>query len=171
MSLTVINAPEYVGLNPKKISIFLGGSIEVGAARDWQTELIQHFGIQEYAARLEILNPRRAAWDASWPVDDPNHHELKEQINWELYYQDKADLIVYNFASGTISPITLLELGTYAPRNPVIHVEDGYKRHANVKITADHFGWDYHEDWDGFLKDIDHRIQIQLESRYICKLS
>lgn len=171
MTVNVITAPDYIGLDPKKISIFLGGSIEAGNARDWQNELIQHLGTMPYAHKLEILNPRRLAWDASWPVDDPNHQELKEQINWELYYQDKADLIIYNFAAGTISPITLLELGTYSSRNPIINIEGGYKRHANVKVTADHFGWDYHETWDSFIHDIDQRIQIQLESRYICKLS
>lgn len=169
MNLTVLTPPEYMGLNPGKISIFLGGSIESGGARDWQNEIIQHFNTQDYADKLEILNPRRANWDASWPIDDPNHEELREQINWELYYQDKADLLIYNFASGTISPITLLELGTYAVRNPVINIEDGYKRHANVKITADHFGWDYHESWDAFLHDINLRIEMLLEARYICR--
>lgn len=165
MSTTVIQPAEYIGLNPRKISIFLGGSIENGVARDWQDELIQYLNNQEYASKIEVLNPRRASWDASWPIDDPNHALLAEQINWELYYQDKADILVYNFAAGTIAPITLLELGTYAPRNPIINIEGGYKRHANVKITADHFGWEYHEAWDKFLTALDKRIALQVSFR------
>jgi Nucleoside 2-deoxyribosyltransferase like len=166
MSLTVITAPEYVGLNPRKISLFFGGSIELGASRDWQAELINTLKNKPYSQYLEVLNPRRAAWDSSWPIDDPTHPELKDQINWELYYQDKVDILIYNFATGTVAPITLLELGTYAPRNPVINIEDGYKRHANVKITADHFGWEYCEDWDSFIKAIDQRVQLQLDFRH-----
>jgi hypothetical protein len=165
MSVTVITAPDYIGLSPKKISIFLGGSIEMGVARDWQTELIQHLNTTKYADKIEILNPRRLAWDASWPIDDPNHEELGNQINWELYYQDKADVLIYNFARGTVSPITLLELGTYSARNPLIHIEGGYKRHANVKITADHFGWEYHEAWENFLSALDQRMDLQIAFR------
>lgn len=165
MNVTLIKAPEYIGLNPRKISIFLGGSIEVGAAHDWQKDLIQHIDKKEYSFKIELLNPRRDAWDASWPVDNPNHTVLAEQINWELYYQDKADILIYYFATGTISPITLLEMGTYAGRNPLIYIEGGYKRHANVKITADHFGWEYHEDRESFLNALDNRISLQIAFR------
>ena len=165
MSVSVIIAPDYFGLSPRKVSLFLGGSIEMGVARDWQTELIQYLNSSKYADKIEVLNPRRLSWDASWPVDDPNHAELADQINWELYYQDKADILIYNFAHGTVSPITLLELGTYAPRNPIVHIEGGYKRHANVKITADHFGWEYHEDWQKFLAALEQRIELQIAFR------
>jgi hypothetical protein len=165
MNVTVIRAPEYIGLNPRKISIFLGGSIDLGLARDWQTELIETLNSSPFASKLEIINPRRAEWDASWLAEDPNHQAQKEQINWELYYQDKADILVYNFAAGTISPITLLELGTYSSHNPIINIEGGYKRHANVKITADHFGWEYCEDQASFIKAIEHRIMVQIDFR------
>jgi hypothetical protein len=165
MSVTIITAPEYIGLSPKKISIFLGGSIELGVSRDWQTELIQTLNSGKFASKLEILNPRRAAWDASWPIDDPTHAELRDQINWELYYQDKADILIYNFAKGTVAPITLLELGTYSGHNPIINIEGGYKRHANVKITADHFGWEYCGDHESFIKAIEHRIELQIAFR------
>ena len=165
MSATVYKPAEYIGLNPRKIAIFLGGSIELGTARDWQNELIQYLSNGKFADKLEILNPRRDDWDPTWSIDDPNHEQLAEQINWELYYQDKADVLVYNFSKGTVSPITLLELGTYSPRNPIIHIEGGYKRHANVKITADHFGWEYHEDWEKFLTALDQRIALQVAFR------
>lgn len=165
MNVNLITAPDYVGLNPRKISIFLGGSIEAGKAKDWQFELIEHIEKQKYSSKIELMNPRRIAWDASWPVDDPNHAQLAEQINWELYYQDKADILVYYFATGTISPITLLELGTYSGHNPLIYIEGGYKRHANVKITADHFGWEYHEDHEKFLAALDQRIELQMAFR------
>ncbi|MDB5477963.1 MAG: hypothetical protein JWM96_458 [Alphaproteobacteria bacterium] len=165
MSLKIITAPKYIALNPGKISIFLGGSIESGTARDWQTELIAELSAKPYADKLEILNPRRLEWDASWPVHDPKHPGLSEQINWELYYQDKADILIYNFVAHTVSPITLLELGHYSSRNPIINIEAGYKRHANVKITADHFGWEYCEAQTDFLVEIDQRITKQLDFR------
>ena len=166
MSLNIVTPPEYIGLNPKKISIFLGGSIEAGKARDWQQDIAHHIENKEYSSAIELLNPRRASWDASWPMDDPDHKELAEQINWELYYQDKADILIYYFATGTISPITLLELGTYAGHNPLIYIEGGYKRHANVKITADHFGWEYYENHDAFLNALDKRISLQVAFKH-----
>jgi len=165
MNVTLITAPDYIGLSPRKISIFLGGSIEAGKAEDWQKDLIKYIDNKEYSSKIELLNPRRDAWDASWPVDDPNHAALAEQINWELYYQDKADILIYYFATGTISPITLLEMGTYASHNPLIYIQGGYKRHANVKITADHFGWDYYEDRESFLTALDNRIALQVAFR------
>lgn len=158
MILTVIQSPQDYKFNDGKITIFLGGSIELGMARDWQSELIQWLENHEMAEKLVVLNPRRQQWDASWPTDDPNHAELRQQIEWELHMQDKADLVVYFFAGKTLSPITLLELGLYAAKKPVLCVEDGYLRAANVIVTAEHFGWDYNTHWDDFLSDLDARI-------------
>ena len=43
-------------------SVFLAGSIEMGAAEDWQARLTH--ALQDLD--VLILNPRRDEWDASW---------------------------------------------------------------------------------------------------------
>lgn len=164
MNLKVITSPEFEKPSDGKIKIFLGGSIELGAARNWQNELIQWLESREYADKLVILNPRRPHWDASWPVDNPDHPQLREQIEWELTHQDQADIIVYLMAHDTISPITLFELGMYAHKNPVIYIEDGFLRRANVIVTAQHFNWPYQENWNDFLAALEQRIYNALNA-------
>lgn len=159
MSFNVIYSPEKLNLSDNKITIFLGGSIELGKVRDWQSDLIQWLKSHELAEYLTVLNPRRMAWNSSWPIDDPNHAELRQQIEWELKAQDRVHLPVYLFAANTLSPITLLELGLYAAKNPVLCVEDGYLRAANVIVTAEHFGWRYNTNWDDFIRELDMRIR------------
>lgn len=159
MSFQLVSAPNKIDISDYKITIFIGGSIELGVVRDWQKELIQWLENHELSAHLVALNPRREKWDSSWPVDDPNHAELREQIGWELTSQDIADIPVYLFAADTLSPITLLELGIYADKKPIICVEDGYKRRANVLVTAEHFGWHCNVSWDEFLQNLDQRIR------------
>src|SRR3569833_228333 len=89
-----------------KMRIFLGGSIENGQARDWQTELTDF--LTEYD--VAVFNPRRDDWDATW-VQSIENAEFKEQVQWELNNILAADLVVFYIQSGTQSPITLYELG------------------------------------------------------------
>src|SRR5215510_12567556 len=60
-------------------AVFLAGSIDQGAADDWQARLT--------AALVDldvvILNPRRDAWDASWR-QSINEPRFREQVEWEL---------------------------------------------------------------------------------------
>jgi len=51
-----------------KFSIFLGGSIEMGKAEDWQSRLEKD--LSTYSDQLMLLNPRRDHWDSSW-IQDP----------------------------------------------------------------------------------------------------
>src|SRR5690242_12878631 len=105
-----------------KFTIFLAGSIEMGAAVDWQTFV---------AAALEdldvaVLNPRRDSWDSSWP-QRADFDPFREQVEWELEGQEAASLVAFYFAPDTRAPITLLELGLAAGRKrAVVCCPDGY---------------------------------------------
>ncbi len=46
--------------------VFLGGSIEMGKAIDWQTEYANRL---KNVDNLTVLNPRRDDWDSSWIQD------------------------------------------------------------------------------------------------------
>ncbi|KAJ7089638.1 hypothetical protein C8R44DRAFT_751379 [Mycena epipterygia] len=106
-------ASEHVTISGK--SIFLAGSIEMGAVEDWQT------GLTAKLAQLPItiLNPRRNTWDGRWEQDISNPM-FKEQVDWELDSQDSADVIAMFFHPDTKAPTSLLELGLYAPSGRMV---------------------------------------------------
>jgi hypothetical protein len=94
----------------REFSIFLAGSIEQGTAPDWQSALANE--LQDVEAVL--LNPRREKWDALLPHDDTPGSVFEQQVQWELEALERADVIAVYFVPGTLSPITLLELGLHA---------------------------------------------------------
>lgn len=133
------NGPvEYKAPNPYKLdlpSIFLAGSIEMGAAEDWQTKVKQIIGQRE----LILLNPRRDNWDSSWEqrASNPN---FKEQVLWELEALEACDVIMMYFDPNTKSPISLLELGIFSSWDKlVVCCPDGFWRKGNVEIVCDRY--------------------------------
>jgi hypothetical protein len=123
--MTVISYPP---LRRVANSLFLGGSIEMGKARDWQAEAIEllknHFSV--------IYNPRRPDWDSSWEQDISNPY-FKEQVDWELDMIEIATWVLFNYEPDTISPISLLENGRRVD-NVVVVCPPGYFRKGNVDI-------------------------------------
>lgn len=119
-------------------SVFLAGSIEMGVAIDWQAALAQAWQGKD----ILILNPRRSDWDSSWK-QTIDHPQFREQVEWELDALDAADVIVMYFAPDTKSPITLLELGVHAAKNPqklVVCCPEGFWRKGNVDIVCMRYG-------------------------------
>lgn len=113
-------------------SVFLAGSIEMGRAEPWQDELIQRWKERD----VLLLNPRRAAWDASW-VQSIENPEFRAQVEWELDAQERADLILMYFAPQTQSPITLLELGLFArSQKLLVACPEGFWRRGNVEVVC-----------------------------------
>lgn len=116
--------------------LFLGGSIGMGTAPDWQAEL---------AAALAdlpviLLNPRRPDWNPDWrpEADEP---EFRRQVEWELAALERADIIVMYFVPDTQAPISLLEMGLHARSGKMIVLAPaGFWRKGNVDITAAFYG-------------------------------
>lgn len=157
MRLRLFTPPETPENSQGRIRVFLGGSIEMGAAEDWQKNLILHLNAKPYAHLLDLYNPRRADWDPAW-LNTADHPEFKKQVDWEITKQKEADIILYYFAPGTISPITLFELGLFHDRNPVIGAHAEYARLGNLQITSAHFPIDIHVGWNDFLDALDQRL-------------
>jgi hypothetical protein len=138
----IIRAPEPLvwpeGMHPSlrnPRSVFLAGSIEMGKAEDWQARCEAALG-----EMMVVLNPRRRDWDSSW-VHDPYVGQFKEQVEWELEALEAADRILMYFDPNTTSPITLLELGLYAPTGKLtVCCPPGYFRHGNVIVTCRWYG-------------------------------
>lgn len=117
-------------------SVFLAGSIEMGSAEDWQTQ------VERALSDLDvlILNPRRDAWDASWvqSIDNP---VFREQVEWELAGLERASVVAMYFAPGTKAPVTLLELGLCARSGRlVVCAPEGYWRRGNVEVVCRRYG-------------------------------
>ena len=130
--LLEVKAPNYY-MDSVHPWLFLCGSIEMGRAVDWQTEVA---GMLQ-SHRGTILNPRRNDWDNSW-LQAKDNRQFREQVEWELSAQAAADLILVYFAPGTYSPITLLELGLFSkdPKQIVVCPE-GFWRKGNVDIVCE----------------------------------
>jgi hypothetical protein len=71
--MRVLQPPQPLQLAEGERTIFLAGSIEMGAAEPWQDALIATLR----DAGATILNPRRSAWDASWvqSIENPAFRE------------------------------------------------------------------------------------------------
>jgi hypothetical protein len=114
-------------------SVILYGSID--KTFNWQDELASSLSDLPIA----VLNPSRADWDSSW-VEDITFPKFKEQVEWEMDFAQKADVIAFNFRPGSEAPISLLELGMYAATGKVVvccHPE--YKKKGNVQIVCERY--------------------------------
>lgn len=139
--------------NTDKPSVFLAGSIEMGAAENWQANIADYF----HGLGFDVFNPRRDDWDSSWEQKFENP-QFYQQVNWELHALESADLIVMYFAPDTKSPISLLELGLFAQSKKMIVIcPDSFWRRGNVEIVCNRYGVPFYTDWTIFKLDISEK--------------
>lgn len=125
---------------PSKVrpKVFLAGSIEMGKAKDWQSEATELLKDTDFL----VLNPRRDDWDSSWKQEKENEQFL-EQVSWELQGLEQADYVIVYFDPKTKAPITLLELGLIVhnrEQDVVVVCPKGFYRKGNVDIVCDRYG-------------------------------
>ena len=139
MPVTVIKPPKKVNKkNLDSISIFLAGSIEMGKAQDWQSELTKWLESNcPKDVNLTVYNPRRDDWNSDWR-QDINEPQFFDQVSWELDRIENSDLVVIYFAPDTQSPISLLELGKVAESGSpcIVCCPKGFWRKGNVDIVC-----------------------------------
>ncbi|KAH9940862.1 uncharacterized protein BXZ73DRAFT_98695 [Epithele typhae] len=136
-------------------SVFFAGSIEMGAAIDWQADLAKR------VAHLPctILNPRRLDWNNDWEQRDRDP-QFREQVEWELDGLNTVDVISMYFALNTKSPISLLELGLYAASGRmVVACPDGFYRRGNVEVVCRRFGILLLDTFDQLADEVVRRLQ------------
>lgn len=115
--------------------VFLAGSIEMGAAREWQDEVAASLADLD----VTVLNPRRENWDPTWQ-QHPDNPQFREQVEWELDGLDRADAIVFYFDPDTKSPISMLELGLFHDRALIVCCPAGFWKRGNVLLVCERFG-------------------------------
>lgn len=133
----IIKAPQRpsVAEHNSKRSVFLAGSIEMGAAENWQARF------ETALEDLDVLiyNPRRDDWNPNWEQSINNYH-FRTQVEWELNKLRASTTIAMYFDPATQSPITLLELGLLADyENLIVCCPEGYYRKGNVDIVCEQY--------------------------------
>ncbi|MBI1374962.1 MAG: hypothetical protein GC159_19770 [Phycisphaera sp.] len=132
----IYKSPTPIPADAKGPSVFLAGSIDMGAAEDWQSQM------EHALADLDamIFNPRRPDWDASWEQSITNA-QFRQQVEWELDGLERATVVAMCFTADSQAPITLLELGLCArSQKLVVYCPHGYWRRGNVEVVCDHYG-------------------------------
>jgi hypothetical protein len=136
MTLSVLTAPSALPEGRSSPKVYLGGSIDLGAAPNWQADVIAALEGED----VIVLNPRRPDWNPDWAPEASEPH-FRQQVEWELAALEGADVIILHLAAETKSPISLLELGLHASSGKLlVHCAEGYWRKGNVDITADRYG-------------------------------
>ena len=159
MTAIIVKPPQrlndFICLSQK--NLFLAGSIEMGKAENWQ------FKVEEELKRfhsLTIFNPRRDDWDSSW-TQDINNPKFYEQVTWELTAIEKSDVVAMYLAPGTMSPISLLELGLVCgsdARKLVVFCTKEFHRKGNVDIVCQRYGVPVHEKYDTWITNIKNKL-------------
>jgi hypothetical protein len=135
-------------------SVFLAGSIEMGKAVDWQTQLTNE--LQDL--NVSVLNPRRDDWDSSWEQKKEND-QFREQVEWELEALEHCDVIALYFDPATKSPISLLELGIHTGGGKlVVCCPEGFWRKGNVDIVCEMYGVTQVDSIEGLVAEVRERL-------------
>lgn len=138
-------------------SVIFYGAIQSEPA--WQSTLAASLS----ELPIDILDPRRDDWDSSW-VEDISFPKFKEQVEWEMDFAKVADVIVFYFPPGTLTPIALLELGMYAATGKVVVCcPEGFYKRGNVQMVCSRYGIDLLEDLDSLTGNVRAKLLEQLE--------
>lgn len=159
-----IKAPTRIDIS-HDVSVFLAGSIEMGTAENWQDRLARELETWN----VTLLNPRRDDWDSSWEQKKENQ-QFNEQVTWELEHMEKANIIVFYFDPNTKSPITLLELGLAATRNPgqcIVCCPNGFWRKGNVDIVSERYGMTLVESLEDLIRSLKSKLLVKYSGEVI----
>jgi len=133
----------------------------MGKARLWQEEMTKMLS----DLPVTILNPRREDWNKEWK-QETDFKPFKEQVDWEMDHLEAADVIALYFQPGTMSPISLLELGLHAASKKVIVCcPEGFWRRGNVQIVCLRYGLDIVETFEELAEKVTHRLQELVDER------
>lgn len=121
------------------LSIFLAGTTTASVTNsDWRNTLstaLSHLPVA-------IFNPLRPDWDSTWR-EDVSFPPFREQVEWELDMQARADVVAVWFGAETDAPVSLLELGLCVGRRGktvVVGCHRGYRKRGNVEIVCGRMG-------------------------------
>ncbi len=124
---TVIYPPDSTDV--PGLRIYLAGAIDMGAAVNWQAQVID---MLPDSNQLVVFNPRRDRFT-------PDTQD--EQIHWELEAMERASAILIWFPKEAKAPISFFEAGLYWNSGRLyVGAERGFYRRRNLELTAERYG-------------------------------
>ena len=136
-------------------TVFLAGSIEMGKAVDWQTQVTKALADMN----VLVLNPRRDDWDSSWKQTKDNT-QFRQQVEWELEALECSNVIVMYFDPNTMSPISMLEFGLHAPSGKlIVYCPEGFWRKGNIDVTCEFYNVKQVETIDELIAETRRRLK------------
>ncbi|KAK1846587.1 hypothetical protein CCHR01_10750 [Colletotrichum chrysophilum] len=136
---------------PAGKSVFLAGTT---SKRDWRKDLIESIA----HLPITIFNPFRPDWDSTWR-EDISDTRFKEQVEWELEMQERANIVIVYFEPGTEAHISLLELGLCARSGKaIVACPEGYKKGGNVQVVCARFGVPLLESYEDLRDELIRRL-------------
>jgi hypothetical protein len=142
----------------KRPSVILYGGIQPEPA--WQSSLAASLS----DLPIDILDPRRDDWDSSW-IEDMSFPKFKEQVEWEMDHARIADVIVFYFPPGALTPVALLELGMHAGTGKaVVCCPEGFYKRGNVQIVCLRYGIDLLGNLDDLTRTVRSRLMEKSRS-------
>lgn len=140
------------------VSVFLAGTTSRTSGPDWRetlTAAITHLPVS-------IFNPLRTDWDSSWR-EDITFTPFREQTEWELDMQERADVVVVYFGPGTDAPVSLLEFGLCARSGKtIVACHRDYRKRGNVQIVCQRFGVEFLDTGDAWEVEVIRRLESLL---------
>jgi hypothetical protein len=141
----------------KRTSVILYGGIQPEPA--WQTSLATSLS----DLPIDILDPRRDDWDSTWK-EDISFPKFKEQVEWEIDHAKIADVIVFYFPPGALTPVALLELGLHARTGKaIVCCPEGFYKRGNVQIVCMKYGIDLLDSLDDLKEKVRTRLLERLQ--------
>jgi len=138
-------------------SVVLYGGIQPEPA--WQTSIAASLS----GLPVDILDPRRDDWDSSW-IEDISFPKFKEQVEWEMDCAKIADVIVFYFPPGLLTPVALLELGMHAGTGKaLVCCPEGFYKRGNIQILCLRYGIDLLDTLDDLKDRVRSRLLGKLE--------
>ena len=157
--MIVVTAPQPYTPTIGHRTVFVGGSIEMGAAELWQDKLAT--SLSKFDDNVVLLNPRRDDWDSSWLQDPTYGTNFHTQVSWEMDSQEDSDFLIYYFDPATKSPITLLELGTYGvsnAENTIVCCPPDFYRYGNVAMLCARYNITLVESFPRLVREVINRL-------------
>ncbi len=167
----VIHAPSREPIRAGNKTVFLAGTaVRTAGAKDWRTALTEALA---HVPELTILDPYRPDWDAGWREDE-SFAPFRDQVEWELDMQARADLVAVYLYPGTQAHVSLLELGlavgsgngdSDGSDGVVVCCPEGYWKRGNVSIVCRRFGVEMVEGGTAPLRDaIIRKLGLRLDA-------
>ncbi|KAK6854210.1 hypothetical protein PG995_009303 [Apiospora arundinis] len=181
----IVQAPtaDPASLHPH--TIFLAGTTTNDDSGDWRYVLCAALS----AHPITFYNPLRRDWDASWR-NNADCAPFRDQTQWELDRQTRADLVVVYLGPNTDAPVSLLELGLVAgiaaaaavaadptatssnddhtnnnsgkmkKKQVLVCAHKGYKKRGNVQLLCQKFGIEMVDTVDDFPSAIIRMLRL-----------